>query len=233
MKSYGFEMLGPFLAETLPTLPEWTSDDVGREIYIADEQKRYFADSTSWVQYTDFEPGTIMLFGNSSAPVGWTRKSDWQDNAMLCYSASVSPVGGGAINPQSTHTHTGPSHTHTGPSHVHTMGTHTHTGPSHNHQWYNFVGITDLSQSFNSSGSLINLSSSASLGGRHIEAGGTEDDSLHEDKYTSNAGTGATGATDPGDTGSSGTAATGASGTAATGASTAPHFQEVIAAVKD
>ena len=56
--------------------------------------------------------GTIMLFGQNSAPTGWTRKADWQDNAMLCYAASGNIGNGGAVNPQSTHTHTGPDHTH-------------------------------------------------------------------------------------------------------------------------
>jgi len=66
-----------------------------------------------------FASGTVMLFGQSSAPTGWTRKADWQDNAMLCYASSGNIGSGGAVNPQSTHTHTGPSHTHTGPSHTH------------------------------------------------------------------------------------------------------------------
>jgi len=49
--------------------------------------------------------GTIMLFGQNSAPTGWTRKTDWQDNAMLCYAASGDIGSGGSVNPQSTHTH--------------------------------------------------------------------------------------------------------------------------------
>jgi hypothetical protein len=47
----------------------------------------------------------IAAFGQSSAPTGWTRKSDWQDNAMLCYAASGNISSGGAANPQSAHTH--------------------------------------------------------------------------------------------------------------------------------
>lgn len=48
-----------------------------------------------------FVAGTIMLFGQSAAPTGWTRKSDWQNNAMLCYAASGAIASGGADNPQS------------------------------------------------------------------------------------------------------------------------------------
>lgn len=49
--------------------------------------------------------GTIMLFGQNSAPTGWTRKADWQDNAMLCYASAGAIGSGGAVNPQSTHIH--------------------------------------------------------------------------------------------------------------------------------
>lgn len=51
------------------------------------------------------ETGTIMLFGQTAAPTGWTRKADWQDNAMLCYASAGAIGSGGTINPQSTHTH--------------------------------------------------------------------------------------------------------------------------------
>lgn len=74
-----------------------------------------------------FPSGTIMLFGQASAPTGWTKKTDWQDNAMFCY-ASGTPGSGGAVNPQSTHTHTGPSHTHNTPILAHTRPAGTHLG---------------------------------------------------------------------------------------------------------
>lgn len=93
------------------------------------------------------EAGTVMIFGQNSAPTGWTRKADWADTSMLCYAATGDCGSGGSANPQSTHTHTGPSHTHTlsahthtGPSHTHTvvdhahdLANHTHTAPSHTH----------------------------------------------------------------------------------------------------
>ena len=51
MKAHGFNMEGPFKGELLTTLPAWTSDDEGREIYTEDTQKRYYADATAWVEY--------------------------------------------------------------------------------------------------------------------------------------------------------------------------------------
>lgn len=70
MKAHGFEMEGPFIGEILPTLPEWTSDDEGREIYVEDEEKRYYADGTSWVNYetlagTSGTSGTSGVTGTS------------------------------------------------------------------------------------------------------------------------------------------------------------------------
>ena len=48
---------------------------------------------------------TVMLFGQNSAPTGWTRKADWQDGAMLCYAASGDPAAAGDTDPRATHTH--------------------------------------------------------------------------------------------------------------------------------
>jgi len=51
-----------------------------------------------------FEAGTISFFIQSVAPTGWTKKVDWQDNAMLCYTSGAIGNGGG-VNPQSVHAH--------------------------------------------------------------------------------------------------------------------------------
>jgi len=48
-----------------------------------------------------FPAGTVMVFGQNSAPTGWTRKTDWQDGAMLCFSGSGDPGSGGSQSPQS------------------------------------------------------------------------------------------------------------------------------------
>jgi len=153
--------------------------------------------------------GTIMLFGQTTPPVGWTRKGDWQDNAMLCYAAAGAIGSGGGVDPQATHTHTGPSHTHTGPSHTHTTGDHTlivAEMPAHVH------GILD------------------EVGQRSYASGA--DIAYYDDGATS-ASAGGGGAHNHGATGADGTGATGADGTGATGANGVPHYQEVIAAQKD
>ncbi len=59
----------------------------------------------TWVSVSGIPSGTIMLFGQNSAPTGWTRKTNWQNNAMLCYAASGNIASGGAVNPQSVHAH--------------------------------------------------------------------------------------------------------------------------------
>ena len=70
--------------------------------------EKYTLSTTSWGEiYPTIPSGTIMLFGQNSAPTGWTRKADWQDNAMLCFAATGNIGSGGSVNPQSAHTHSG------------------------------------------------------------------------------------------------------------------------------
>ena len=40
MESHGITMEGPFKDQIVPTLPAWTADDEGREIYVQDVQKK-------------------------------------------------------------------------------------------------------------------------------------------------------------------------------------------------
>jgi hypothetical protein len=80
-------------------------------------------DDDQWLTL-GFIPGTIMLFGQASAPLGWTKLTSWTDNSMICINTQANGTAlgsGGTANPQSQHTHTGPSHTHTGPSHTHSL----------------------------------------------------------------------------------------------------------------
>jgi len=189
--------------------------------------------------------GTIMVFGQNSAPTGWTRKADWQDNAMLCYAASGNIGSGGAVNPQSAHTHTGPSHTHTGPSHAHSIGGHTHTGPSHVHTGPNHAhgasGLTVNTNHRHNYGVAVGgagFTADAGFGYYSDYQGGagtpvSGNTAAEGTGATSAAGTGATGAAGAGNTGAEGTGATGAAGTGATGSNSTPHFQEIIACVKD
>jgi hypothetical protein len=201
--------------------------------------------TTAALNQGEFPAGTIMLFGQNSAPTGWTRKADWTDNAMLCYAASGNIGSGGSVNAQSAHTHTGPSHTHTGPSHTHSTSDHTHTGPSHTH--------TGPSHAHAATGLTVSTYHRHNYGVAVGGAGFTTDAGFgYYSDYQGNAstavagntaaegtgatgaaGTGATGAAGAGNTGASGTGATSASGTAATGSNSAPLYQEVIAAAKD
>ena len=157
-------------------------------------------------------PGTEMVFIQNAAPTGWTRNAARQDNAMLCYAAAGNLASGGGVNPQSTHTHTGPNHTHgvgsfAGPSHTHTGPSHTHTTGSH------ALSIAELAAHTHTVGTTV-------TGGSGTGAS--------TNTVTSTFNSGSTG---------SGTAhnhgATGADGTGATGANTAPYFQEVISCIKD
>ena len=134
-----------------------------------------------------FPAATVMLFGQNAAPTGWTRKTDWTDTSMLCYAASGDCAAGGAVSPYAAHTH---------------------IGPSHNHQWYQHNSGTN-DESYNSSGTEITLTSGDTTDMKIYAAHTVTAKGLNVDCYTSNAGTGAT------------------------GANTAPYYQEVIAATKD
>lgn len=146
-------------------------------------------DATSWNGVTTIAPsknairdkleamiesGTIMIFGQASAPTGWTKKTDWQDNAMLCYSTGSIGSGGG-VNPQSTHTH---------------------TGPSHNHPWLVNNGGSENDQTYSSDGTLVALQLGAGkdAGKYYILRSDTGGETCVGDGYTGNEGTGATGA---------------------------------------
>jgi len=52
MKTHGLKMVGSFKGQIISTLPVWTADDEGRKIYVEDEEKRYYADATSWIDYS-------------------------------------------------------------------------------------------------------------------------------------------------------------------------------------
>jgi len=194
-----------------------------------------------------FASGTIALFGNSTAPVGWTRKGDWADNAMLTYKASGTLTTGGTANPKDGHTHTGPSHTHGMSSHTHSLGAHTHSGPSHTHGDGTLqfrVANMDSSSSmyfYNSGGSSVKIwdrnlidAGSGVWGAHNIIGGGSH--IFYTSNGSGNTGSGGTGNTGTPSSDTSGTpsvANTAAGGTAATGQNTTPIYQEVIAASKD
>jgi hypothetical protein len=158
-----------------------------------------------------FPAATIMIFGQSSAPTGWTRKADWTNNAMLCYAASGSIASGGSANPQSSHSHTSLSHTHSVSAHTHTVASQTLSTsqiPSHSHT--------------------VNAGIGYGSGSGYAAFSPT-----YSGTVTTSTTGGGTGHDHGGATGTSGTLTTESGGTGATGENTAPYYQEVIAASKD
>lgn len=126
-----------------------------------------------------FPSGTVMLFGQSSAPVGWTRKADWADNAMLCFAASGAIGSGGSADPQAVHTHAGPSHVHSTQSHTLTIA----EIPSHTHTYYQKTGWAYAQSAGSQYGNPVEATSGAAGGGN-----------AHSHGNTGTSGTGNTGA---------------------------------------
>ena len=158
-------------------------EQAGISLLTADTETRQQLKQALDYFYTQLPAGTTMIFGQNLAPTGWTRKTDWANNAMLCFAATGNIASGGSANPQSGHTHTGPSHYHAG-------GTHTLTTdeiPSHRH-------------SEEGHGLLVGSSYLASAIFTDAAASGTDytgytgGGSAHNHGNTSPAGTGATGA---------------------------------------
>jgi hypothetical protein len=225
---------------------KWASEDEDVEVEAGLYSALHWAAKASAIAEGagGLPSGTIQLFGNNSAPTGWTRKSDWTNNSMFTYRATGDLVTGGSVDAKAQHVHTGPSHVHTGPNHRHTGPSHTHgVGslyvPAHNHVWYNFIsGSND--QSYNSAGTGITITTNNNDESGILATSGFADGvekGIGVDLYTSNkantsiVGTTAAGGT--GYTGYQGTGNTGAGGTGNTGSNSAPYYQELIAAEKD
>lgn len=75
-----------------------------------------------------FPVGTSMVFDQAIAPTGWTKKSDWADNASLIIGNAYGSGGADSptswvtavgVGPHDSHEHIGPSHVHAGSSHAH------------------------------------------------------------------------------------------------------------------
>lgn len=78
----------------------------------------------------DFTSGDSLLFYQASAPIGYTKKSDWAANASVVVGNTFGNGGSDSptswttavsINNHSSHIHLGPSHNHLGPSHDHDL----------------------------------------------------------------------------------------------------------------
>jgi hypothetical protein len=221
MRFFNIDVRGKFITQRLSSVP--TVAEKGRIIFSEADDKMYFGNgSGEFKSFSDFDSGTIMLFGNSSAPVGWTRKSDWQNNAMFTFKATGAVSNGGSVDPRSTHTHTGPSHTHSMQNHRHATSGHALTEaemPAHSH--------TYAVQTFSASGEywwsvnlLNNGCACASYSGSPTG-------------YPSTVAVGSSNSHSHGNTGTPDSNTTTPAGTGDTGANTAPYYQEIIAASKD
>lgn len=241
MDLYEVNAQGALYVESVPSLPVWQSSDESRLIYDENTEILYFADSSRWIGAGAFEAGVIMVFGNSAAPVGWTRKTDWQDNAMFCFSSIGSPTSGGSANPQNSHRHTGPSHTHTMQNHTHSGIYHRHTGTNHVHATTGhqlsvaeMPSHTHTLQIYIESGG-HGFQSAVGLSAQTRTTSATGGNQAHSHGDTGSAGAGNTGYNSTGTDTTNGPSnnTTSAAGTGNTSYHSSPHFQELIAAQKD
>ena len=49
MDYHGITMKGPFIGQKVSNLPNWTSDDIGREVFDIVENKKYYSNNSGWI----------------------------------------------------------------------------------------------------------------------------------------------------------------------------------------
>jgi len=78
---------------------------------------------SSWVDVATLIPaGTVMVFYQAAAPVGFTKLVTQDDKALRVVSGTGGGSGGTqALSTSWSHSHTVNSHNHTGPSHTHSI----------------------------------------------------------------------------------------------------------------
>ena len=92
--------------------------------------------NTSVNKYLELPQNTIMLFGQPSAPVGWTKLTSWQDTSLITINSDAdgtSLASGGTYSPELSHDHSlsggGSTGSAGGHSHGVSSGTvHSYTG---------------------------------------------------------------------------------------------------------
>jgi hypothetical protein len=109
-----------------------------------------------------FPTGTAMVFYQSAAPTGWTKKTNWAANTAMVVGNTYS-TGGGSDSPTSwttnvqvadhaNHSHESANHTHTSAAHTHTQANHNHsytTTPYHKHTIGGYFTGNELGTDFN------------------------------------------------------------------------------------
>lgn len=189
MDYHGINMKGPFKGQRVSSLPTWTSDDTGRELYLTTDNKRYYANNVGWI---DPDVDKIWTY-QDTAPIGWSIITGTTDSLLACKGGGYAYNASGGTQ-AGTWTQTG--HTHTGTSHTHTTGDfrllEAHM-PSHTHIIYNGA-------SFNSNYTNGGVGGTVTPVGNYNTTQSTGGDQIHNHGSTGSGGTGATS--------SSGTAAT-------------------------
>lgn len=170
MKFFGAEMEGVTQLENrIADPPQFIgSRDDGRMFFNSTAQAIKFG-AGGIFKTLDIPTGTIMLFGQSSAPAGWTKKTDWQNNSMLVFTNEDNLSSGGdsdatagtqiQILSSGSHSHTVDSHTHVIDGHslqLSEIPSHTHTainvgapGGVYGNWYYGDLGASGPFQSTN------------------------------------------------------------------------------------
>lgn len=192
-KVYGIDMQGPFRVQRVASLSAWTSEDVGREVYLNSNNKRYYGNNSAWIE-SDIDK---LWTYQDTAPTGWSIIAGTTDSLLACKGGSNAyNIAGGA----QAGTWTQPGHTHGVATHIHTTGGHSLTTseiPSHSHPY------------------IDSIPESPYIGDGYAIATGTLTTHRHEHtKNTSNTGGG--GSHSHGDTGSGGPGSTNSGATAIT-----------------
>lgn len=95
--------------------------------------------NTTVNEYLEIPKNSIMLFGQASAPVGWTKLTTWRDTSLITINSDADGttlVSGGTYSPELSHNHSisgGGSNTGSAGAHSHgvSSGTvHSYTGGS-------------------------------------------------------------------------------------------------------
>lgn len=128
-KNYGIDMQGPFRVQRVASLSAWNSEDIGREVYLTSNNKRYCGNNSAWVE-SDVDK---IWTHQNTAPTGWSIISGTTD-ALLATKGGLNAynVSGGT----QAGTWTQLNHSHGISNHTHSTGAHTLTiseMPSHVH----------------------------------------------------------------------------------------------------
>jgi len=106
MESYGLTMTGKLIVEKVSTLPAWEASDEGREVYVEDENKRYYGTNAAWVSHKSGTLGidtgeiTVPTGGGLDVALGSASGDDFSvDTDKLVVEGDTGNVGIGTTSP--------------------------------------------------------------------------------------------------------------------------------------